>query len=164
MFVVATTNLRFLQSLWMAWNLICWSILTNSELIKFGSSFVDFPHFGIILTGQICNFLRTSGERKGGMAWILACWSILIAFRTYIWSWSVEFHFLASFWLSETGQIWGLWQFSSECMGGMSCNLTCWCILTTFSTAYILVGVCWLSNILQLSGILFRTHRRNWQN
>ena len=65
------------------------------------------------------------------------------------WSWSVNFPFLASFWLSETGQIWGLWQFSSECMGGMACNLTCWCILTTFSTAYILVIVCWFSSFWQ---------------
>ena len=56
------------------------------------------------------------------------------------------FLFLASFWLSETGQIWGLCQFSSECMGGMACNLTWWCILTTFSTAYILVMVCGFSS------------------
>ena len=41
------------------------------------------------------------------------------------WSWSVDFPFLASIGLSETGQIWGLWQFSSECMGGLACNLTC---------------------------------------
>ena len=61
------------------------------------------------------------------------------------WSRSVDFPFLASFWLSETGKIWGLWQFSSECMGGIACNLTYWCILTTFSTAYILVMVCWFS-------------------
>ena len=39
-----------LQSLWMAWNLTCWCILTTSELIRFWSSTVDFPHFGIILT------------------------------------------------------------------------------------------------------------------
>ena len=63
------------------------------------------------------------------------------------WSWSVDFPFLASFWLSETGQIWGLWQFSSECMGGMACNLICWCILTTFATAYILVW--WFSSFWQ---------------
>ena len=65
------------------------------------------------------------------------------------WSWSVDFPFFASFWLSETGQIWGLWQFSPECMGGIACNLTYWCILTTFSTAYILVMVCWFSSFWQ---------------
>ena len=56
------------------------------------------------------------------------------------------FLILASFWLSETGQIWGFWRFSSECMGGMAWNLTCRCILTAFSTVYILVMVCWFSS------------------
>ena len=39
-----------LQSLWMAWNLTCLCILTTSELIRYWSSSVDFPHFGTILT------------------------------------------------------------------------------------------------------------------
>ena len=34
----------------MAWNLTCWCILTTSELIRFWSSSVHFPRFGIILT------------------------------------------------------------------------------------------------------------------
>ena len=50
------------------------------------------------------------------------------------WSWSVDFPI---FWHHFHLVQFGVWQFSSECMGGIACNLTCWCILTTFSNAYI---------------------------
>ena len=53
---------------------------------------------------------------------------------------------LVSFWLSETGQVWGFWQFSSQRMAGMAENFTCWCILTTFSMVSILVMVYWFSS------------------
>ena len=85
-FVVATTNLSFYCSHFVGWNLTCWCILTTSKLIRFWSSSVDFPHFGIILTsetGQTCNFRIFSGERKGGMACTLACWCILTTLWTY---------------------------------------------------------------------------------
>ena len=78
------------------------------------------------------------------------------------------FSFLASFWLSETGQIWGPWQFSSECMGGIDWNLTCWCILTTFSTAYISVMVCWFSLFWQefdlVKQVIFAVFRHFLEN
>ena len=35
-------------------------------------------------------------------------------------------------WFSETGQNYGFWAFSWELLDGMTWNLTCWCILTTF--------------------------------
>ena len=36
------------------------------------------------------------------------------------------FPILAAFWLCETGQNYGFWAFSWECMGEMAWNLTCW--------------------------------------
>ena len=50
---------------------------------------------------------------------------------------------LVSFWLSEAGQVWGFWQFSSQRMAE---NFTCWCILTTYSMVSSLVMVCWFSS------------------
>ena len=44
------------------------------------------------------------------------------------------FLILALFWLSETGQIWGLRAFPGEPMEGMAWNFGRWCILTTFRT------------------------------
>ena len=44
------------------------------------------------------------------------------------------FLILALFWLSETGQIWGVRAFPGECMEGMAWNFARWCILTTFRT------------------------------
>ena len=65
-FVVAIANLIFLlQSLWMAWNLTCWCILTTSELTKFGSSSVDFPHFDLVKQARIAtsgHFLENAKE------------------------------------------------------------------------------------------------------
>ena len=144
----------------MAWNLTCWCILTTSELIKFGSSFVDFlilASFWLSETDQIStsgHFLENAREEWPELWHADVSWppSELIEF----WSWSVDFPFLflASFWLSETAQIWGLWQFSSERMGGMACNLICWCILTTFSPAYILIMTCCFSSFLQEFGLV----------
>ena len=67
-----------LQSLWMAWNLTCWCIPTTSGLIKFGSSSVDFPHFGIILTQwnrANLPFRTLSGEPNGGMNFSMLMYS-----------------------------------------------------------------------------------------
>ena len=73
-----------LQSLWMAWNFTCWCILTTSELIRFWSSSVDFPHFGIILTQwnrpnlQLPDiFWRTQGRNGlnfGMQILAMVCW------------------------------------------------------------------------------------------
>ena len=136
-----------LQSLWMPWNLTCWRILTTSELIRFWSSSVDFSHFGIILTQwnrpnlQLLDIFWSTHGRNGLNFGMLMYPDHLQNLLNFFVHGLLIFLLLASFWLSETGHIWGLWQFSSECMGGMACNLTCWCILTTFSTAYILVIV-----------------------
>ena len=53
------------------------------------------------------------------------------------------FLFLASLWLSETGQICGFRAFRKERMDEMAWNFTRWCILTTVSTGKIMVTVCW---------------------
>ena len=106
------------------WDIICWF-----------SSF--WHHFE---TCYICNFRTFSWEHKRGNGLNFGMlvypdhFQNLLNFGHRL----LIFLILASFWLSETGQIWGLWQLSSECMGGIACNLTCWCILTSFSTAYFL--------------------------
>ena len=53
------------------------------------------------------------------------------------------FLFLASLWLSETGQICGFRAFRKERMDEMAWNFTRWCILTTVRTGKIMVTVCW---------------------
>ena len=53
------------------------------------------------------------------------------------------FCLLASLLLSETGQIWGFWAFSRQCMEEMACNFESWFILTTFRIDKIMVMVCW---------------------
>ena len=57
----------------------------------------------------------------------------------------------------------------NECMGVMSWNLACWCILTTFKSNYSLVMVCWFSSFwwqwnrsnVGVLCILWRMHGRN---
>ena len=53
---------------------------------------------------------------------------------------------LASFWLSETGQICNFRTFSGEPKGGMAWTLACWCILTTLRTYTLLAMVSWFSS------------------
>ena len=47
---------------------------------------------------------------------------------------------------SETAQIWGFPVFSWECVGVMTWNLACWCIMTTYRKKNTLVTVCWFSS------------------
>ena len=98
----------FLQSVWMAWNLTCWYILTTSELIQFWSSSVDFPHFGIILTKlnrpnlQLPDIFWRLQERNGlnlGMLMYPDHLQNLLNFGHGL----LIFLILASFWHSETG-------------------------------------------------------------
>ena len=51
--------------------------------------------------------------------------------------------FLALFWLSETGQIWGFRAFPGERIEEMASNFARWCILTTFRTDKFMATVCW---------------------
>ena len=53
------------------------------------------------------------------------------------------FLILALFWLSETGQIWGLRAFPGENMEEIAWNFAYWCILTTFRTDLFMAKVCW---------------------
>ena len=139
-FLIATTNMSFYCShfecpkIWHAD--VSWP-LQNSR-IRFWSSSVDFSHFGVIFTKwnrpnlQLMDIFWRMHGRNGlnfGMLMYPDHLQNLLNFVPGL----LIFLVLASFWLSETGQIWGLRQFSSECMGGMACNWTCWCILTTFS-------------------------------
>ena len=114
-FVVATTNL----------SCYCWCILTTSELIRFWLSSFDFHHFSFILT--LWNrpnlhlpdiFWRTPG-RNGLNFGLLMYPDHLQNLLNFVHGLSICL-ILASFRLSETGQIWGVWRFSAECMGGMA--------------------------------------------
>ena len=125
MFVVATTNLSFYCShfgwpeIWhvdVSWPLQGWYNLGHHLLI-----FLILASFWLVKQGKFAIpdiVWRTKWRNELWHADVFWPPSELIKF----WSWSVDFPFLVSFWLSETGQIWGLWQFSSECMGGMACN------------------------------------------
>ena len=156
----------------MAWNLTCWCIQTTSELIKFGSSSVDFPHFGIILTLwnrlnlQLLDIFWRMQGRNGlnfGMLTYPDHLQNLLNFGHGL----LIFLFWHNFDLVKQVR-YGVWQFSSECMGGMACNLTCWCVLTTFSTAYILVMVCWFSSFWQefdlVKQVIFAVFRHFLEN
>ena len=139
-------------------------------------------------TGLISDFGAFSWERRGGMAWNIMlkypdhfqdCFDLVHCLLIFV--------ILVSFWLSETGQLWGSRRFSLERMGGMVQKFTCWCILTTFGTDYVLITVCWLSSFWlhsdlmrqvrflvsghflenaweECSEIWYPDHLRNWLN
>ena len=70
-------------------------------------------------------FRAFPGERMEGMAWNFTCWCVL----TTLQNWLVYgrglliFLILALFWLSETGQIWGIQAFTEERIEEMAWNL-----------------------------------------
>ena len=150
-FVVATTNLSFYCShfewpaVWHAgvsWPLQNWLDFGDHLLI-----FLILTSLWLSETGQLPNiFWRTQG--RNGLNFGMRMYSDHLQNLSNFVPGLLIFLIMASFWLRDTGQIWGFWCFSSECMGGMAWNLTCACILTTFSTAYILVRVCWFFLIM----------------
>ena len=106
-----------------------------------------------------------------GTAWNLACWRVLTTFGSnYILVTLCWFSkFFGAILLSETGHIWGFWAFPGERMEGISWNLACWCVLTTFTTNKIMVKVCWFSQFWPKDmgqfwdlGISRRTYEREW--
>ena len=149
-FVVATTNLSFYCShfewpaVWHAgvsWPLQNWLDFGDHLLI-----FLILTSFWLSETGQLPNiFWRTQG--RNGLNFGMRMYPDHLQNLSNFVPGLLIFLIMASFWLCDRGQIWGFWWFSSEGMGGMAWNLTCAYILTTFSTAYILVRVCWFSSL-----------------
>ena len=88
-----------LHSLWMAWNLTCWCILTTSELIRFFfiicclSSF--WHHFVFVKQDKFassCPFLENAREEWPELRHADVSWPPLEPIE--LWSWSVDFpHF-----------------------------------------------------------------------
>ena len=130
---------HFLENAWEEWREI-WHVEVSwppSKLIKFWSQSV---HFGSILTlvkqVKFGDFRRFSVEHMGEWPKIWhadVSWPHLEVIT--FWSWSVAFPHFGSI-LTETGQFCGFRAFSWERIGGISWNLVCWCVLTTFRTDY----------------------------
>ena len=106
-FMVATTNLSFYFSHFgclAIWHLQNWFNFRHHLLI-----FLILAVFWLSETGQICDFWTFSWEHMGEMAWNFG----MPMYPDHFQNWLdfghglLIFFILASFWLSETGQIWG---------------------------------------------------------
>ena len=121
----------------MAWNMTCRCIL---------QSWLDFGHllfiflilaaFWLSESGLICDFVAFL-EHMGVMVWNLAWLCLLTTFESdQIWTQSPFWH---RFDLVKQVKS-GVSRNFPRTVGENGLNLTCWCILTTFGTDYILVA------------------------
>ena len=132
----------------MAWNFACWCILTTFRNDKFMVMVWWFSNFGAFWTlwnGSNLGFPGISRRTHGGNG-LKFC---TLMYLDHLQNWLVYgvdlwiYLILALFWLSETGQIWGL-SYHGERMEGIAWNFACWCILNTFRTDWFWVKICWL--------------------
>ena len=94
--------------------------------------------FWLSETGQIWGYRAFPGERMEGMAWNFARWCILSTLSWLVYGLGLWIFIIFTFWLSETGQIWG---FGSGSRSG-SDGLMTFAILALF----------WLSEMGQIWG------------
>ena len=124
-FVVATTNLSFFF-IKITLNGLKFDMLMHPDHLQ---NWVDFSRhlliflilalFGLSNTGQICNiFVRM--QVKNDLKFVMLMYPELLQTLFDFGHGFLIFLVLASFGLSETGQIGGSWRFSTRCIGGMA--------------------------------------------
>ena len=125
---------------WMAWNFALPLYLDHLQnWLDYGHSLLIFlclTPLWLSEMGQIWGFWAFPREGMGGNGLKMCTLMYLDHLQNwFIYAYSlVIFLTWTLFWLSEKGQIWGLWAFPGERMDGMASNFACWCNLTTFRT------------------------------
>ena len=141
-------SVHFSDNTWREWPAMLHADVfwPPSELICSRPGSVDFSNFGTILTswnGSNLGFPSISWRTHEGNS-LKFC---MLMYLDHLQNWLIYGHYLLSFlilalfWHCERGQIWHFRAFPGELTEGMAWNFACCCILTTFSTDYIMVTV-----------------------